>query len=152
MSERVETIEVVAKELLEHLGVSAKLLVKEGEEGLVLVDIHGENLGALIGYHGEGLAAAQSFLSTALFNQLGEWINLYIDIGGYRKEREEKVRAIAQRTAQKARFLSMPIALSPMPPFERRLVHLVVQQTEGVTSESEGTGWERHVVVKPVGK
>jgi len=150
MKEQLSLVKSKIEGLLQNLDVPATATVKAGEEDVIEVNISGQDLGVLIGYHGEGLAAIQLFLSMALFRELGEWARLYVDIEGYRQEREEKVRSLAQRTAQKARFLSVPIALSPMPPFERRLVHLVIAQIEGVVSESEGTGWERHVVIKPV--
>ncbi|MCG2685956.1 KH domain-containing protein [Candidatus Parcubacteria bacterium] len=149
MSERLTLVKSKVEDLLEQLSVEATAVVEPGEEGAITVDITGQNLGALIGYHGEGLSAIQLFLSMALHREWNEWPSLYVDVEGYRREREEKVRELAQRTAQKVRFLSVPVALSPMSPFERRIIHLVVEQIEGVVTESEGTGWERHVVVKP---
>ena len=149
MSEQLTLVKSKVEDLLERLGVPATAVVEPGEEGTVMVDIAGQNLGALIGYHGEGLAAIQLFLSMTLHREWGEWPSLYVDVEGYRREREEKVKALAQRTAQKVRFLSVPVALPPMSPFERRIIHLVVEQIEGVITESAGTGWERHVVVKP---
>jgi len=150
MSEQLVLVKSKVEDLLGKLGVPATAVVEAGEEeGSIKVNITGQNLGALIGYHGDGLAAIQLFLSMALHREWDEWPRLYVDVEGYRREREEKVRVLAQRTAQKVRFLSVPVSLSPMSPFERRLIHMVVGEIDGVVTESEGTGWERHVVIKP---
>ena len=148
--DKVKIITEAVKELLGKLGLAADVAVAEGEEEGFKVDINGEEMGALIGYHGETLSSLQLFLNLLVHRKIGEWRRVLVDIGGYRKERERKLFDLARRTADKVRFLQTPVALTPMPSFERRLVHMALGEEEGVETESTGEGWERRVVVKPV--
>lgn len=147
--DKIKIITEAVKELLGKLGLSADVVVAEGEEEGFKVDINGEDLGALIGYHGETLSSLQLFLNLLTHRKIGEWRRVLVDIGGYRKEREQKLFDLARRTADKVRFLQTPVTLTPMPAFERRLVHMALGEEGGVKTESEGEGWERRVVVKP---
>ena len=147
--DKIKIITEAVKELLGKLGLAADVAVAEGEEESFQIDINGEELGALIGYHGETLSSLQLFLNLLTHRKIGEWRRVLVDIGGYRKEREQKLFDLARRTADKVRFLQTPVTLTPMPAFERRLVHMALGEEEGVETESEGEGWERRVVVKP---
>lgn len=148
--DKIKIVGEATEELLGKLGLSAEVAVTEGEEEGFQVDINGEDLGALIGYHGETLSSLQLFLNLLTHRKIGEWRRVLVDIGGYRKEREQKLFDLARRTADRVRFLQTPVTLTPMPSFERRLVHMALGEEEGVKTESEGEGWERRVVVKPV--
>ena len=148
--DKIKIITEAVKELLGKLGLGADVSVSEGEEESFEVDINGEELGALIGYHGETLSSLQLFLNLLVHRKIGEWRRVLVDIGGYRKEREQKLFDLAQRTADKVRFLQTPVTLTPMPAFERRLVHMALGEDEGVETESTGEKWERRVTVKPV--
>jgi len=148
--DKTEAIKQQAEELLKALDLSyASVGVREAEEKAFRVEIEGENLGILIGFHGENLASFQIVLGLLLAKKLGEWVRVVVDVGGYRTEREEHLRELATRTAERARFLDSPITLSPMPAHERRMVHMAVAEIPGVASESVGEGWERRVVIKP---
>lgn len=147
--DKIKIVKEVVEELLGKLGLTAEVSVSEGEEESFNIDISGEGLGALIGYRGETLSSLQLFLNLLVHKKIGEWRRILVDIGGYRKEREQKLYELAQRTADKVRFLQAPVTLTPMPAFERRLVHLALGEEAGVKTESEGEGWERRVVVKP---
>ncbi len=147
--DKIKIVTDAVNELLGKLGLAADVAVAEGEEESFQIDINGENLGALIGYHGETLSSLQLFLNLLTHHKIGEWRRVLVDIGGYRKEREQKLFDLARRTADKVRFLQTPVTLTPMPSFERRLVHMALGEEEGVETVSEGEGWERRVVVKP---
>jgi spoIIIJ-associated protein len=147
---KIEIVKNVTEKVLEKVEMGAEISVGESEDEEIEVDISGEDLGALIGYHGETLSSLQLFLNLALYRQTGEWRRVLVDIGGYRREREQTLRELAQRTADRARFLQEAVPLNPMPSFERRIVHLALSEDETVETESTGEGWERRVVVKPV--
>lgn len=147
--DKTKIIEGLTQETLEKIGVAAGVVVAENEDKSFKIDISGEDLGALIGFHGEGVSSLQLFLNLVAHKKIGEWRRVLVDIGGYRKEREQKLYELAQRAADRVRFLQTPVTLSPMPAFERRLVHLALGEEEGVETESIGEGWERRVVVKP---
>lgn len=145
--ERVEFIRQLTEEILTRLKVAASVSVVTEEEQ-VKVEVSSPELGLIIGYHGEGLLGLQLILNLAFYNRFGEWVGILVDAGGYRQEREEKIKRLAQWAVDKARFLSRAVALPPMPAFERRVAHLAVAREDDVFSESSGEGQERHVVVK----
>jgi spoIIIJ-associated protein len=148
MEPKKEFLQKTAEEILEQLGVTAQVTVSLEEGPRYFLAIDGQELGALIGYHGEGLSSLQLILSLAFFRRFEEWVSLSVDAGGYRREREEKIRALTQRSIDKVRFLARPVILPPMPAYERRLVHLHAAGAADITSESEGEGRERHVVLR----
>ena len=136
--------------LLKQMEVDAKVVVGE-REGVITIDIESADSGLLIGYHAETLQALQLVLGMMLNQQQGEeeWQQVVVDIGGYRQQREQTLKRMAQRAARQVRELVEAQELPAMPSFERRLVHLYIAEEEGVVSESRGTGSSRRVVVKP---
>ena len=147
--DKIKMIEELTQEVLQKLGVTAKISVFPNEDKCFKIDISGDDLGALIGFHGEGLSALQLFLNLAVHKKIGEWQRVLVDVGGYRQEREQKIYELAQRTADRVRFLQTPVTLTPMPAFERRLVHIALAGDKTVETESVGEGGERRVVIKP---
>lgn len=148
-SSKIEVVENITQKLLESLDVAAQVSVSADDEEGLQVALSGGDLGILIGYHGETLSSLQLVLNLMLYRRLGEWQPVFLDAGGYRKERQAKIGGMARRTADRVRFLQTPVTLPPMPAFERRLVHVALAGESGVTTESVGEGGERMVVVKP---
>lgn len=152
MNDILKVSKKLTEELLQNLGVTAEVTLSEsGEEEnkIITVNIDGEDLGVLIGYHGEHLSAIQTILALMVFQKTGERKTVIVDAGGYQGEKVARLEDIAIRAAEKARFLASPVALPPMSSYERRIIHLKVEQLDGVLSESEGEGWDRHVIIKP---
>lgn len=153
MADNLKKIEKITKDLIEKLGVSAKISISQTEEKSYRIDLDGEDLGVLIGYHGETLSALQLILGLMVYKNLGEWVRVLVNVGDYREMREQKLTELAHRAADKVRFLQAPITLPPMSSFERRLVHTALSgRSNEVMTESVGGGSERRVVVRPVGK
>ena len=151
MSDILEVTKKLTEELLQNLGVTAEVSISESgdeENKMITVNIDGGDLGVLIGYHGEHLSAIQTILSMMVFQKTSERRTVIVDAGGYQGEKVARLEDIAIRAAEKARFLAASVALPPMSSYERRIVHLKVEQLDGVLSESEGDGWDRHVVIK----
>lgn len=151
----ITEIQHLTQELLNKLGFSPEIVVEVDESAVVQVnlkyDAHDEEeRGVLIGYHGETLRSLQLILGMIVNKNRDEWVPVMVDIDGYRQRREEQLVALAQRVAEKVLYLKEPIALSPMSAADRRIVHLTLQDIEGVESESSGSGYQRKVVVKPV--
>lgn len=144
----LDQVKEIAEELLNKLTVTASVEVS-GEDGGIHLDIAGEDLGILIGFHGETLAALQLILSLALYKRLGKWNPVVVDVGGWRKRREEQLRKLAERMAERVKFTNEEQALPPMASFERRIIHLALSDNPNVTTQSRGEGRERRVVVKP---
>ena len=122
------------------------------ENRTVKIALAGPEIGAVIGKRGETLDAIQ-YLVCLVANRLdGEYVRFTINAGNYREKREETLRNLAQRMAKKVLKTGRPSALEPMNPYERRIIHAVITDIEGVYSKSTGEEPNRKVVIKPSGK
>lgn len=141
-------------DLLKHLGVEADVQARyteaaEGEEPPLLLDVVGKDLGILIGRRGDTLAALQ-FLIRLMFNRhTRRWVNLVVDVEGYKARRERTLRELALRMAERAVATGRVVALEAMPPAERRIVHLALRDHPDVTTQSIGEGEGRKVTIIP---
>lgn len=142
-------VKSAVEEILSMLGVSATVEVEQGEEKSFVVRLETEESGLLIGYHGETLASLQIIAGLVVFRKLGEWSRLVIEIGDYRARREEQLRAMAESYATQALATGEPVYMPFLPPIERRVVHLALQDRKDVRTESEGEGRTRRLVIKP---
>src|SRR5216117_2290090 len=136
----------VLKDLLALMGVEAEVALDDRprHEG---VEVLGPDLGALIGRGGENLVALQQITSAITSRRVGRTVHVPLDIEGYRRRREEQLREIARRVAARVRTSGQAVTLEPMLAYERRIVHLAVQDTPGVKTESVGVDPNRRVVI-----
>ncbi len=129
--------------------VTAELL--RCSDGTRRISIHGENASLLIGHHGDTLDSLQYLanLASARPNAKGERdrSRVTIDIEGYRAKREETLRKLARRMANKALAKGSKVTMEPMSPYERRIIHSEVQSIEGVTTQSIGSDSSRRIVI-----
>ncbi len=133
--------------LAKMLDPNATCEVKAGENEITFL-LQGENLSKLIGFHGDNLRAVQMILSGLKQRQEGS-IRLYVDIDGYKENRNQAIIDLANRTAEHAVKIERNIHLDPMNAYERRIVHTTLSERTDVTTESTGVGEKRHVVIKP---
>ena len=119
------------------------------EENQVLVGVTVGNPAGLIGFRGRNLAAIQLVLSLIVKNKLGEWVRVLLDINNYRQEQRERLTSMAMSLADKAKATGNEVVMASMSSYERRLCHMALVGIEGITSDSEGEGEERHIVIKP---
>jgi spoIIIJ-associated protein len=117
------------------------------ENGRALVAIVGSDLQPLVGRNGETLDALQELTRLAVQQQTGERSRLMLDVSGHRQARRAELSALAEQTARQVLDSGQAVTLSPMNPFERKVVHDAVAAIEGVRSESEGEEPQRRVVV-----
>jgi spoIIIJ-associated protein len=145
--QRAETFLV---QLLLYLDPTYAVDVSVEHDGTVHIDVHGGDAGRLIGKGGRTLAALE-FLTNAVVNKVeGEPpVRVNVDIGGYKRRRDERLRQVAQRAAARVRKTGMPVELEPMSAAERRVVHVELADDPAVTSESAGEGRDRRVVIHP---
>jgi len=145
--ERAETFLV---QLLMYLDPAYTVEADRDDEGGVRIDIHGGDPGRLIGKGGRTLAALE-FLTNAVVNKVedDQPVRVSVDVGGYKKRRDERLRQVAQRAAARARKTGMPVELEPMSAAERRIVHVELADDATVESESTGEGRDRRVVIYP---
>ena len=112
-------------------------------------DIDGDDSGLLIGRRGETLRALQSLVSLIAGRQFGDRVSVFVDIAGYQQRRYEVLTNLAQRVAERVASAGHPITLEPMPPNERRVVHMALAANPHVSTMSTGFGDGRQIVVEP---
>jgi spoIIIJ-associated protein len=141
----------IAADYLEELLDIADLdgdLDMDVEGDRAMVSIVGADLQQLVGRNGEVLDALQELTRLAVYRETGERSRLMLDVSGYRARRREELVALAEETVRQVRETGDQVSLTPMSPFERKVVHDAVAAA-GLTSESEGVEPRRFVVVLP---
>jgi spoIIIJ-associated protein len=128
------------------IGIAARVDVREGEDE-VLVTCSGGDLGLLIGKHGQTIDALQYVANAALYRAGGSK-PVTVDAAGYRERRRVILEGIAMRAAERAAG-GERVALEPMSPAERKVVHERLKEHPGVETASEGNEPNRYVVVIP---
>lgn len=125
--------------------------VKAAElDGGTYLQLDGDKLGVVIGRRGETLDALQ-YLTSLAANTGNGYYKVTLNIGNYREKREKTLRELAKKVSAQVISSGRSRTLEPMNPYERRIIHTVIQDIEGVTSNSVGEGSGRRVVVSPEG-
>ncbi|MDQ6772304.1 MAG: KH domain-containing protein [Candidatus Dormibacteraeota bacterium] len=138
----------IVEQLLSRMGVRCQVTSRPTTEA-VQVDVTGRDLGMLIGWRGETLRALQTMTNLLASRRLGPERRVIVDVERYRQRREHTVREIALRAAHQVRVTGDPITLDAMQPFERRAIHLALEDDPEVTTVSVGADPDRRVVVNP---
>lgn len=148
----------IVRELLTYMGILADVVAVDNPSHMpldgedpptIFVDILGRDLGMLIGRRGENLAQIQYLVNLLANRKLGDWTRVIVDVEGYRSRREESLIGLAERVGRQVARSRRPIVLEPMPPNERRIVHMVLKSNPDVTTESNGEGANRRITVQP---
>ncbi len=147
MEKQAQVVKETAEKLLSLLGVSGNVAVSPAEDMLQVV-VETEDGGMLIGYHGETLESFQTILSLVASKELGEFVRVSVEVGDYKKNRVEYLKNLAMQAKEQALSQNTGISLS-LKPWERREVHVLLQDDGEVTTESMGEGRDRVLVVKP---
>ena len=134
--------------LLEQMGVKASVGIRTPGDPIVL-DVSGRDLGLLIGWRGESLRALQTVTNMLVSRKLGPSRRVIVDVERYRQRREHTVKEIALRAARQVKVTGDPITLDAMQPFERRAIHLALEDDPAVSTASVGEEPSRRVVVGP---
>jgi len=132
--------------LLGLLGVQGSVEVLSNELPLAL-DIKGDDLGILIGRRGQTLASLEYITKLIIIGRLKAWLPLTVDVGGYKKRRRDSLQRLALDLAEQVKSRRLPITMEPMPPDERRMVHLALADDPDVVTQSIGEGENRKVVI-----
>lgn len=141
----------IAADFLEELLDIADLdgdIDMDVENDRASVSIVGGGLDHLVGRGGEVLEALQELTRLAVYRETGERSRLMLDVGGFRAQRRVALESVAAGAIERVRGGEAKVALDPMSPFERKVVHDAVAAA-GLVSESEGADRTRHVVVLP---
>jgi len=158
--ELIEDEAEMAAQMLDHLlelmGVAADVSIRDPEtpgDGLgmakAVLDVEGDDLGILIGRRGETLSSLQYLLNLMVSRQLGQHMTFTVDVEGYRQRREKQLNSLAFRMADQVKRTRRPVMLEPMPPNERRIIHLALAEDRQVETSSVGEGDTRKVEISP---
>jgi spoIIIJ-associated protein len=144
----------IVVELLEMMKISAAVEVRYGEadeEGQrpVQVDVRGDDLGVLIGRRAEILNALQYVVNLIVSKRVEHWVQINIDVEGYRARRERQLRQMAHRMADQALKTGRRQVLEPMSSSERRIIHMELRDHPSVTTQSIGEEPARKVTIVP---
>lgn len=136
-------------EILDLMGFFNVVKVKKEDKEFISLEIKGDDLGRIIGKEGATLFALQVILKNILSKKYKRSIQVLIDANNYLEKREKLLKKIAYEAADKAIDSKEKVILKPMFPWERRIIHLTLQDSEFVRTESQGKSKERQVVVIP---
>ena len=138
------------KDVFDAMKIEAVIDVQAGEEiNTIDIDISGEEMGVLIGKRGQTLDSLQYLTSIIVNAGQGEYIRVKVDTENYRSRRKETLENLAHNIASKVKKTNKTVALEPMNPYERRVIHSALQQDKYVDTHSEGEEPYRKVVVTP---
>ena len=137
------------KDVLKAMGIDTNITAAFSEDGILEVNIEGEGMGVIIGKRGTTLDSLQ-YLATLVINKgRQDHVRMKLDTEGYRMRRQETLEKLAMNLAKKAKRTGRRVTLEPMNPYERRIIHSILQADRGVETYSEGEEPYRKVVIAP---
>lgn len=145
----------VLEELLDKMQIEGTVTVhraeaaSEQEQAHWMLNINGDNMNRLIGRRGETLSSLQYIIRLISSRRLQRRANIIVDAAGYKSGRSDRLRGLAKRMAKQAVDQGRTITLEPMPPNERRIIHLTLRGRNDVTTRSVGEGRTRKVTIVP---
>lgn len=150
----LDRAESVVSRLIHMMHLEAQVSAHYGErdrEGRrsIHVDIRGDDLSVLIGRHSETLNAFQYVASLLVGKEVQDWVQLYVDVEGYRNRREKQLIQMAMRMAEQVAKNGKRQSLEPMPSGERRIIHIALRDHPDVKTESAGEEPHRKVTIVP---
>lgn len=134
-------------QVLNTMGIEAEVDIKE-ENDTVYINLIGSNMGTIIGYRGETLDSLQYLVSLVINKEHNvHYKKVILDTENYRHKREETLKKLAEKTAYKVRKKGKAYKLEPMNPYERRIIHSVLQECDDIQTYSEGEEPYRRIVI-----
>ncbi|MBQ9941030.1 MAG: protein jag [Clostridia bacterium] len=144
-----DAAENFVRQYLTDMNIEGYEIITQSSKDDISISIFGGDMGVIIGRHGDVLDALQ-YLANLSANRVTEkLVRVTVDVENYRSKREETLRTLARRMAQKAIKAGRNISLEPMSAHERRIIHSEIQDIEGVTTFSVGSDSDRRIVISP---
>ncbi|MCL5432503.1 MAG: KH domain-containing protein [Patescibacteria group bacterium] len=144
----IKDIEKTIKDLLKYLEIEGDFTLGENDEGLEVI-LNTKDTGIVIGYHGEVLEALQLIFSLVISKKIGRFVRISLEVGDYKKNRIDFVKNLALQTKERVLVEKKEFTLPNLRSWERRIVHLSLQDDKEVVSESIGEGKNRVLIIKP---
>ena len=143
-----QNIKDVLRSILGFMEIQAEIETRVSDETLVF-NLKTEDSSLLIGQYGANLAALQYLTRILSYKKLSEPAYFVVDVEGYKQEREEFLRELAQAAAERVRDTKESLLLKPMSSYERRVVHAEISKLPDIMTESIGEEPERRIRIKP---
>ena len=145
--ETKEAVSTFLKDTLKAMGMEVEIALDIDEDGSLSINMSGPNMGILIGKRGQTLDSLQYLANRVANKHQSGYVRVKLDTENYRARREETLKHLAKNIAHKVKRNGRPVALEPMNPYERRIIHSALQNDPYVTTHSEGEEPYRKVVV-----
>ena len=149
-SEVLEFSKNYIKDIVKGMGLDDIQLETQRTEQHLKITMHSENSSILIGKNGRTLSSLQTLLRSAISNKIEMKVNIVLDVENYKIRQEKNIERLAKKLAKEVLKTKEPITMDSMNSYERRVVHNVLGNFKGITTESEGEEPNRKVVIKPV--
>lgn len=146
--DNIEETQNFIKDMTKNMGVEAELETII-EDKHVTFNLSGEKIAILIGKRGQTLNAIQYLVQLVVNKDGKQFYSVTVDAEGYRNRRKETLESLALKMADKSKRMNRKVALEPMPAFERKIIHSVLQNKSDVKTYSDGIEPHRHIVIKP---
>lgn len=144
---RNEIINEFLQKVAGFMDISLNNTIEE-KDGRLSVNMEGNDMGLLIGYRGETLEALQTILSVVANKDTDDYVRIDLDAENYREKRRETLKNLASKKAYEAVKYNKNITLEPMNAYERRIIHMALQENNKVTTYSIGEEPYRKIVIK----
>ena len=140
----------VLGDMLRTMGIIATVTVNKASDTSepVTLNIEGDDLGVLIGRRGQALSSLQYLLRLIVSEKIKKWVSINVDVDWYKKRHYEALKKLALHLAEQVSKRRHPITMEPMPPDERRIIHISLANHPDVMTQSTGDGEERRVVIQ----
>jgi spoIIIJ-associated protein len=151
-TDAVKVTSDIIERLVDLMDVDVVVNLRSAERedvGGPVFDITGDDSGLLIGRRGETLKSLQFMVGFLAARKMEQRVNLFLDVSGYQERRYKSLNNLARRVADRVASSGRPVTLEPMPPDERRIVHLALAENPEVTTTSTGEGDGRQITVAP---
>lgn len=145
--ETKEAVSTFLKDTLKAMGMEVEIALDIDEDGSLSINMSGPNMGILIGKRGQTLDSLQYLANRVANKHQSGYVRVKLDTENYRARREETLKHLAKNIAHKVKRNRRPVALEPMNPYERRIIHSALQSNPYVTTHSEGEEPYRKVVI-----
>jgi spoIIIJ-associated protein len=141
---------MVLSDILRLMGIIATVDVSKSADpgNPVTLNIEGDDLGVLIGRRGQALSSLQYLVRLIVAEKLKKWVSVNVDVDWYKKRHYESLKKLALRLAEQVTKRRRPVTMEPMPPDERRIIHITLANYPEVNTESTGEGEGRRVVIQ----
>ena len=143
----VEAVKTFLADTMKAMNMEVEIEISIDEDGALCADLSGEHMGILIGKRGQTLDSLQYLANRVANKHQDGYVRVKLDTENYRARREETLKHLAKNIAHKVKRNRRPVALEPMNPYERRIIHSALQSDPYVTTHSEGEEPYRKVVI-----